>query len=122
MSKSGHFLCEKEILLIITPVQYGQTMIVSGKPRPMEKIRKCSDYHENPENLNPLYSSSAFKEVSNPPGSRVTIRLHSTEPPGEQPELGFKQVPTLSLSLSPTAILNQFYRLQRSFEEKRRHL
>ena len=81
-SKSGHFWCEKDILLIITPVKYGQTMIVSGKPRHMYKMKKWSGYHEKSANLNPLYSSSAFKEVSNPPGSMINTRLHSTEPPG----------------------------------------
>lgn len=71
-------------------------------------------------NLNLLYSSSAFKEVIYPPESMMNTRLHSTKPPEWQPELGFKQVLTERLSLSPTAFLNQFHWLQRSFEEKRR--
>lgn len=46
-------------------------MVVSGKPRHMYKMKKWSSYHEKSVNLNPLYSSSAFKEVSNPPGSMI---------------------------------------------------
>lgn len=71
-------------------------------------------------NLNLLYSSSAVREGIDPPESMRNTRLHSTEPPGWEPELGFKQVLTEHLSLSPTAFLNQFHWLQRSFEEKRR--
>lgn len=71
-------------------------------------------------NLNLLYSSSAVREGIYPPESMRNTRLHSTEPPGWEPELGFKQVLTEHLSLSPTAFLNQFHWLQRSFEEKRR--
>ena len=103
-------------------------MSVSGKSGPTVIITICEPCtkwgngqvtKKNLWNLNLLYSSSAFKEVIYPPGSMMNTSLHSIEPPGWQPELGFKRVWTVSLSLSPTAFLNQFHWLQRSFEEKR---
>lgn len=85
------------------------------------KMKKWPGYQEsNLWNLNLLCSSSAVREVIYPPESIMNTRLHSTEPPGWEPELGLKQVLTEHLSLSPTAFLNQFHWLQRSFEEKRR--
>ena len=106
-------------------------MTVSGKSGPAVTTAICepctkwrndqvTKKKKNLWNLNLLYSSSAFKEVIYPPESMMNTRLHSTKPPGWEPELGFKQVLTERLSLSPTAFLNQFHWLQRSFEEKRR--
>lgn len=132
LSKPGHFcwLKKKKVLLIITPVHDGQTVTVSGKSgptvttaicEPCTKWRNDQVTKRKKKSAKPEPSLFIFSlQGSHLPESMMNTRLHSTKPPGWEPELGFKQVLTEHLSLSPTAFLNQFHWLQRSFEEKRR--